>query len=105
MLLRRLLLTLVLTCNAILLYNLIWSDKGFFAYLDLKSHQKQLRDRLETLSSKSLDLSQEIRWLKSDRGFTEKVTRSHMNYLKDNEIIYIFPGTTAEGSIGDDIKN
>jgi cell division protein DivIC len=105
MLLRRLLLTLVLACNAVLLYNLVWSDKGFFAYLDLKSHQKQLRDRLDNSSAKSLDLSQEIRWLKSDRGFAEKMTRSHMNYLKDNEIIYIFPGAPAEGSIGDDLKN
>jgi cell division protein DivIC len=105
MFLRRLLLTLILTCNAILIYNLIWSDKGVFAYLDLKSHQSQLRERLETLGSKSLDLSQEIRWLKSDRAFTEKMTRSHMNYLKDNEIMYIFPGKSTEGSVGDDFKN
>lgn len=105
MFIRRLILTLILACNVVLLYNLIWSDKGVFAYLDLKSHQSQLRERLESLGTKSLDLSQEIRWLKSDRAFTEKMTRSHMNYLRDNEIIYIFPGKSAQGSVSDDFKD
>lgn len=105
MFIRRLLLALILFCNAVLLYNLIWSDKGVFAYLDLKSHQKQLKMRIESLGGRSLDLSQEIRWLKSDRAFTEKMTRAHGNYLRDNEIIYLFPGQSTEGSVGDDIKN
>jgi len=106
MLFRRLLLALVIFCNLVLVYNLIWSDKGVFAYLDLKSHQKELKARLDTLGGRSLDVSQEIRWLKSDRAFTEKMTRSHGNYLKDNEIIYIFPGGgSGEGGVGDDIKN
>ena len=102
---RRLLLALILICNTILLYNLIWSDKGVFAYLDLKNHQKQLKVKLDNLAGRSLDLSQEIRWLKSDRAFTEKMTRAHGNYLRDNEIIYLFPGNSSEGSVGDDIKN
>lgn len=105
MFMRRLLLALILTCNAVLLYNLIWSDKGVFAYLDLKNHQKQLKSRLDGLAGRSLDLSQEIRWLKSDRAFTEKMARAHGNYLRDNEIIYLFPGNAPEGSVGDDIKN
>ena len=102
---RRLLLALILFCNAVLLYNLVWSDKGVFAYLSLKDNQKQLKLKLDALAGRSLDLSQEIRWLKSDRAFTEKMTRAHGNYLRDNEIIYLFPGNTAEGSVGDDIKN
>jgi len=105
MFMRRLLLTMILSCNVILLYNLVWSDKGIFAYLDLKNHQKQLKSRLDNLGGRSLDLSQEIRWLKSDKAFTEKMTRAHGNYLRDNEIIYLFPGNNSEGSVGDDIKN
>lgn len=105
MLLRRFTLALILFVNVILVYNLIWSDKGVFAYLDLKSHRMQFQQRLEALGTRSLDVSQEIRWLKSDRAFTEKMTRACGNYLKDNEIIYLFPSKTAEGSVGDDIKN
>ena len=88
---RRFLLTALIFFNVFLLYNLIWSDNGIFAYLELKSRHEQLKHRLEAVNDKSLDLSQEIRWLKTDQAFTEKMARSQMNYLKDNEILYQFP--------------
>jgi len=105
MLMRRLILALILACNAVLLYSLIWSDKGIFAYLDLKSHQKELRQKLTELGGRSVDLSQDIRWLKSDKAFTEKMARAYGNYLRENEVVYLFPGETPEGTVGDDIKN
>ena len=92
---RRFLLTALIFFNIFLLYTLIWSDNGIFAYLELKSRHAQLKARLETVHDRSLDLSQEIRWLKSDRAFTEKMIRSQMNYLKDNEILYQFPKDAA----------
>jgi len=88
---RRFLLAGLILFNIFLLYNLIWSDNGIFAYLELKNRQEQFQQRLDAINEKSLDLSQEIRWLKSDRAFTEKMVRSQMNYLKDNEILYQFP--------------
>lgn len=88
---RKFLLSGLVVFNLLLLYNLIWSDNGIFAYLELKSRHARLQERLTALGEKSLDLSQEIRWLKSDRAFTEKITRSQMNYLKENEIVYQFP--------------
>ena len=91
---RRLLLTGLIFFNIFLLYNLVWSDNGIFAYLELKARHQQLKQRLETINDHSLDLSQEIRWLKTDRAFTEKMARSQMNYLKENEILYQFPKDT-----------
>lgn len=88
---RRFLLAGLIFFNIFLLYNLIWSDNGIFAYLELKNRHAQLQQRLEAVNEKSLDLSQEIRWLKTDRAFTEKMARARMNYLKDNEILYQFP--------------
>ena len=88
---RRFLLAGLIFFNIFLLYNLIWSDNGIFAYLELKARHEQLKQRLGTVNDKSLDLSQEIRWLKTDRAFTEKMARSQMNYLKENEILYQFP--------------
>lgn len=108
MLWRRILLTGLVVFNLFLLYNLVWSENSIFAYLDLKSRHAQLVKKLESLEERSLDLSQEIRWLKSDRTFTEKMARTRMNYLKDNEILYQFPkdapGNT-EGPAADDRKN
>lgn len=103
---RRFLLAGLIFFNIFLLYNLIWSDNGIFAYLELKGRQTQFKQRLDSLNDKSLDLSQEIRWLKTDRAFTEKMARAQMNYLKDNEILYQFPtdvkpDRTREGSGAD----
>ncbi|WP_428558783.1 MAG: FtsB family cell division protein [Solidesulfovibrio sp. DCME] len=92
---RRFLLTGLIFFNIFLLYNLIWSDNGIFAYLELKSRHEQLKQRLATVDDHTLDLSQEIRWLKTDRAFTEKMARSQMNYLKENEILYQFPKDAA----------
>lgn len=91
---RRFLLTGLIFFNIFLLYNLIWSDNGIFAYLELKARHAQLKQRLDTINDHSLDLSQEIRWLKTDRAFTEKMARAQMNYLKDTEILYQFPKDT-----------
>ena len=88
---RRFLLTALIFFNVFLLYNLIWSDNGIFAYLELKSRHELLKQRLESVNDRSLDLSQEIRWLKTDQAFTEKMARAQMNYLKENEILYQFP--------------
>lgn len=103
---RRFLLAGLILFNIFLLYNLIWSDNGIFAYLELKNRQEQFKQRLDAINEKSLDLSQEIRWLKNDRAFTEKMVRSQMNYLKGNEILYQFPpdntaDTDGEGSGAD----
>jgi cell division protein FtsB len=91
MLWRRSLLSILVCFNLFLLYNLVWSDTGIFAYLELKSRHARLEQRLQALNESSLDLSQEIRWLKTDRAFTEKMARAKMNYLKNNEILYQFP--------------
>ena len=91
---RRLLLAGLIFFNIFLLYNLIWSDNGIFAYLELKARHEQLKQRVEAINDQSVDLSQEIRWLKTDRAFTEKMARSQMNYLKGNEILYQFPKDT-----------
>ncbi len=93
MLWRRTILAALVCFNLFLLYNLIWSDNGIFAYLELKSRHARLEERLQALKDQSLDYSQEIRWLKTDRAFTEKMVRSRMNYLKNNEILYQFPKT------------
>jgi len=100
MLWRRTILAVLVCFNLFLLYNLIWSDNGIFAYLELKSRHARLEERLQALNDQSLDLSQEIRWLKTDRAFTEKMVRSRMNYLKNNEILYQFPKTTPSRDKG-----
>jgi cell division protein FtsB len=104
----RILLVVILVINLVLVYRLIWSSHGVFAYRELRTHYSELEKKLEELTSQTLVLSQEIRLLKSDRTYIEKMIRQHMNFVKPNETLYIFPNTSPEASPGagqDDDQN
>lgn len=92
---RIVLFALLLFINLFLLFRLIWSDQGVFAYLELKNRYDVLMQKIEDVDNKSLDLSQEIRKLKSDKGYQEKVVRERMNFVKKDELLYIFPDENA----------
>ncbi|WP_319466561.1 septum formation initiator family protein [uncultured Pseudodesulfovibrio sp.] len=92
---RVLLVALLLFINLFLLFRLIWSDQGVFAYLELKNRYEVLQSKIDSVDEQSLDLSQEIRRLKSDKAYQEKVVRERMNFVKKDEILYIFPDETT----------
>lgn len=97
---RRILLGILVAVNIILLFRLAVSDQGLFGYLDLDKRVDTLQSRIEETDSRSLELSREIRRLKTDRSYQEKVIRSRMNYVKNNEILYIFPDKGENNSPG-----
>ncbi|QGY41375.1 septum formation initiator family protein [Pseudodesulfovibrio cashew] len=96
------LVALLLLINLFLLFRLIWSDQGVFAYLELKSRYEVLQARIDAVDKQSLDLSREIRRLKSDKAYQEKVVRERMNFVKKDEILYIFPDDIAKSKEGGD---
>jgi len=104
---KRVLLGLLILVNLFLLCRLIWSGQGVFAYLDLKERHNVLRQQLEDMDAKSLDLSKEILRLKSDKAYQEKIIRDRMNFVKQDEILYLFPenGGTSIGEKADGQEN
>ena len=90
------LVALLVVVNLFLLFRMIWSDQGVFAYLELKNRYEVLQSKIDTVDSKSLDLSQEIRRLKSDKAYQEKIIRERMNFVKQDEILYIFPEESSK---------
>jgi cell division protein FtsB len=93
---RIVLVALLVIINLFLLFRLIWSDQGVFAYLELKSRYEVLQSRIDTVDSDNLDMSQEIRRLKSDKAYQERIVRERMNFVKQDEILYIFPDESAK---------
>ncbi|QJT08223.1 FtsB family cell division protein [Oceanidesulfovibrio marinus] len=91
MLYNRILLVVLLLLNSFLVYRLLVSDQGVFAYLELKGRYESLEERITELDQRNLELSQEIRLLKSDRFSVENILRQQMNFVKDDEILYVFP--------------
>lgn len=104
---RRILLGVLVLINVILFFRLIWTDHGIIAYMNMRKRSAMLESQLRDVDAKSLELSKEIRRLKGDRAYQEMVIRERMNYVKDNEVLYIFSGRidTAQGAADDEKKD
>jgi Septum formation initiator len=91
-----------LVINCVLVYSLIWGSQGLNAYRNLKEQHEVLEEKIKLLDAKNLALSREIRLLQSDAKYQEKVIRNRFNFVKDDEILYIFPesGDTAKTGAG-----
>lgn len=94
---RRIVFAISVVLNLVLVYNLIWGDRGIIAYKDLKARCATLQSSLDQIHKDNHDLSQEIRLLQSDDKYLEKVIRNRMNFVRENETLYIYPtGQQAE---------
>lgn len=97
---RRLVIGILLAINLLLLYRLLWSDKGYFKYRELEGTSFQLEEKLAALERQNMRLSKEIRALQDDRQYIEAMIREHMKYVKENEILYL-PEKTMNASQGE----
>lgn len=97
---RRIVLAVSLVLNLVLVYNLIWGNSGAIAYKELRSRCDALEERIKRIADSNLALSKEIRLLQSDEKYIEKVIRNRLNFVRNNEILYIFPGREADERSG-----
>jgi len=97
MFVRRLVLAVSLFLNMVLTYNLIWSERGVIAYKELRLRCDALEERIRQTGEHNLELSKEIRLLQSDEKYIEKIIRNRLNFVRGNEILYIFPGEANDG--------
>ncbi|MDR2892381.1 MAG: septum formation initiator family protein [Deltaproteobacteria bacterium] len=99
---RYLFLGISLALNALLLWALVWGNNGLVAYENLEQEYSALNGRIGELNARNIELSREIRLLQSDRKYIEQTIRNRLNFVKDNEILYIFPdeqdAQTVEGA-------
>ncbi len=104
---RRILLGFLIFVNIVLLFRLVWTEHGLFAYMNMRKRSVKLQNQLQEVDVKSLELSKEIRRLKGDRSYQETVIRERMNYVKDSEVLYIFSGKvdSPQGAEGDEKKD
>ena len=98
---KRLFLFFIIVLNLFLVYRLLWSDQGVFAYLELKDRYAELTTRIEQLDEESRSLSREIRLLASDDPYIERMIRQEMHFVRDSEIMYILSAPPAEDSSGE----
>lgn len=101
------LIALVGICDLALFGKMMWGQGGIIEYRELKREYSQIQTRIAELDAENMALSREIRLLQTDNKYTEKMVRQKLRYLRDNEIVYLFPDTTGaqSGAISNDGKN
>ena len=95
---RKVLLASVLFLNAVLLYSLIWGTMGVGAYRDQKRLHTKLNKTVTSLDAANTELPGEIDLLRNDVDYQEKLIRNRLNYVKRNEILYIYPQVGVESA-------
>lgn len=107
MLVRVLILLLLGVFDIALFGKMIWGPGGIVEYQTLKNEYKTLQEKLSELDAENIALSREIRLLQSDDRYVEKIVREKLRYLRDNEMVYLFPSPSENktGAIADGNKN
>ena len=107
MAIRVLILTLLGIFDLALFGKMVWGPSGIIEYRNLKSEYNTLKEKIESLDAENMALSKEIRLLQSDSKYVEKIVREKLRYLRDNEIVYLFPSPpeTQNGATPNDSKN
>ncbi len=105
---RRIVLAASLLLNLVLVYTLIWGDNGAISYKELRFRCDALEERISRIADSNLAVSKEIRLLQSDEKYIEKMIRNRLNFVRKDEILYLFPGqeeTEAQGVLSHDAEN
>ncbi len=76
--------------NVVLFYRMIWGGSGILSFNELRQNYAQLQQQSADLDVQHLQLSREIRLLKSDDAYVEKMIRQRLHYVRDNEVLYLF---------------
>lgn len=85
--------------------KMVWGPSGIAEYRSLKNQYASLQAKIAALDSENMALSREIRLLQSDDKYVEKMVREKLRYLRDNEIVYLFPSKAETGVASNDGKN
>ncbi len=104
--LKALVLAVAILVNLVLAARLAWGPQSVLAYRELKNQHTELLEKLSYLNTSNATLSAQIRLLQEDDNYVEKVIRQQLNFVRDNEILYLFDdGQSSSGAATDDGKN
>lgn len=94
-------------CDIAMFGRIVWGPGGVIEYRELKRQYASLKENISRLDEENMALSRDIRLLQSDNQYVEKMVRQKLRYLRDNEIVYLFPGKNdlQNGAAENDGKN
>lgn len=84
------LLILAFFVNATLGWRLVSGPQSLVTYRELRAQYEDLKREVERYDGINAALSREIRLLQTDDRYIEKSIRQRLNFVLDNEILYLF---------------
>lgn len=93
--------------DILLLGKMLWGPTGIMEYKSLKDQYNNLQSQITKLDNENLAISRDIRLMRTDSKYAEKMVRQKLHYLRDNELVYLFatPGNDRAGATTNDRKN
>ena len=92
--------------NVVLASRLLWGHQSLVSYRELASQYAELLKERDAFDAVNAGLSREIRLLQSDEKYVEKMIRQRLNFVRSNEILYLFTeDANARGALPHDGKN
>lgn len=80
----------LIALNVVLALKLFTGEKSLVVYDDMVAKRDAAQARVTHIEERQREVSREIRLLKSDRPYLERVVRNDLNYVKEDEILYVF---------------
>ena len=103
---KMLILVLAVTVNIVLVTRLLWGQQSLVSYRELASQYAELLKERDSFDAVNASLSREIRLLQSDEKYVEKMIRQRLNFVRSNEILYLFTeDSNVRGAMPHDGKN
>ncbi len=97
---QRVALAISLILNIFLALRMGLGDQGLAGYKELDRQHAELEARLQELDEQNILLTREIRLLADDERYVERVIRSRLHYIRDNEVLYLFPESASPTNRG-----
>lgn len=75
--------------NITMFYKLFDSQSGIPAYRELYAKIDEIKEKISQVDARNRQLSSEIRVLKKDHKYVERLIKRELYFVSDNELMYI----------------
>lgn len=91
---------LLLGLNLYMAYTFFLGQQGLQDFVQRKALKKELQQELQKTQDTNMQLSQKIRLLQNDSLYLEKVVRSELHFVQDNEVLYVVSDLEQKSAAG-----
>jgi cell division protein FtsB len=92
---KKVLLVAVLLVLAYALWSFVVGEMGVVKYYRMRSQERSLRAEIGHLKQDNLRLMQEIRSLKQDPAYLERIARDTIGLARPGEVVYYYGDTQS----------